>query len=105
MPIGKADPPLSSGVYALTFDSKVVYIGEAKGASGLRDRILSKHVYGDDNHAVQRALKPRFPDRRERRDFIRQEVCVQWVEIPDRNVCAVVERLLIWLLKPRWNAT
>ena len=103
--IGEANPPLTSGVYALIFDSEVVYVGEAKGASGLRDRILSKHVSGDDNHAVQRALKARFPDRHERRDFIRQAVGVQWIEIADPNECAVVERLLIWLLKPKWNAT
>ena len=42
--LGVADPPNVLGVYMLLVDNKIVYVGEAKGAKGLRDRLLSLTV-------------------------------------------------------------
>lgn len=63
VPLGKATPPSTSGVYLLSVGDNVTYAGEAKGSKGLRDRVLSKHISGDDNHAIQRAYLAGFPDR------------------------------------------
>ncbi len=38
--LGIANPPNVSGVYMLLMDDEVMYVGEAKGAKGLRDRLL-----------------------------------------------------------------
>lgn len=100
---GKADPPETSGVYMVLENDEIVYIGEAKGGGGLRDRILSKHLSGDDNHACQRALKQRFSDRLERRTYIKENVRVRWVEVDGLHKVAAVERMLIWLYNPPWN--
>ncbi len=45
----------------LLLDETVVYVGEAKGSKGLRDRLLSKHLSGDESHAIQRAFADTFP--------------------------------------------
>ncbi|MDZ7618408.1 MAG: hypothetical protein U1E05_15490 [Patescibacteria group bacterium] len=101
--LGVAAPPDSSGVYILLVSDKVVYVGEARGSKGLRDRLLSKHLSGDDNHAIQRAFKATFPDRKERRAHIKEIVSARWLEIEDHNRVSALERLLIWLLDPEWN--
>jgi len=80
-------------------------VGEAKGSGGLRDRILSKHVSGDDNHAIQRAHKLRFPDRKVRREFIKRNVFVRWVETVDANTAIALEGVLIAMFTPPWNGT
>ncbi len=101
--IGSADPPRKNGVYAFSIGDEVVYVGEAAGSSGLRDRILSKHVSGDEGHVLQNEFSVRFPDRRERRTFIKGHVIVQWVEIPDSLMVSLVEKLAIAVLNPRLN--
>ena len=103
--LGAARPPSGSGVYILSVGGEVTYVGEAKGSKGLRDRLVSKHLSGDDNHAAQRAFLTDFPDRVLRRRHIKENVHVRWVEISDRNKVAAVERLLICLLQPPWNRT
>lgn len=103
VPLGTASPPSTSGVYLLSVGEKVTYVGEAKGNKGLRDRLLSKHLSGDDNHAIQRAYLADFPDRLLRRDHIRANVLVRWLEIADRDRVTAVERVLIWLYRPAWN--
>jgi hypothetical protein len=70
--------------------------------AGLRS--LSKHIFGDDKHAIQRAYLADFPDRSLRREHIRANVLVRWVEIADPERVAAVERVLICLLgRPEWN--
>jgi len=101
--LGVANPPNVPGVYMLLVDDEIVYVGEAKGAKGLRDRLLSKHISGDDNHAIQRAFKPDFPDRGLRRDHIKGTVSARWLSIADTARVSTVERFLIWLYKPAWN--
>jgi hypothetical protein len=103
VPLGKATPPSTSGVYMLSVGEAVTYVGEAKGSGGLRDRLLSKHVSGDDSHAIQRAYLTSFPDRLLRRDHIRTNVLARWVEIADPDRAAAVERVLICMLGPEWN--
>lgn len=87
----------------LLVDGNVKYVGEAKGGKGLRDRLLSKHMSGDDNHAIQRAYKLDFPDRSLRREHIKKTVFARWLPIADPARVSVVERLLIWLYNPPWN--
>lgn len=103
VPLGKADPPSSIGVYIVSDADGVAYVGEAKGRKGLRDRLLSKHVSGDDKHAIQRALAYEFPDRLLRRAHMLEHVHVRWLAIDDPARVSVVERVLIWMLRPRWN--
>lgn len=104
VPLGKATPPSTSGVYLLSVGEKITYIGEAKGSGGLRDRLLSKHVSGDDTHAIQRAYLADFPDRLLRREHILTNVLARWIEIADPDRVAAVERVLICLLgRPEWN--
>lgn len=104
VPLHEASIPNRSGVYIFySGDGKILYVGEARGRNGLQDRVLSKHVAGDDSHALQRAYKLEYPDRLKRRDFIRQSILVQWLEISDSLRIPVVERVLIWLLSPPLN--
>ena len=103
VPLGKATPPTSIGVYIFSVDNIITYVGEAKGSLGLRDRLLNKHVSGDDRHAIQRALAVEFPDRQLRRAHLLEHVDVRWLELDDPGRVSAVERLLIWLLKPPWN--
>ena len=79
---GVAQPPRKPGAY-IVYDhtGALVYIGEAKGSGGLRDRLLSKHLSGDDNHALQRAYKSDFPDRLERRTYIKENVSIRWAPL------------------------
>lgn len=101
--LGLAKPPNVSGVYMLIVNNLIVYVGEAKGSKGLRDRLLSKHISGDDNHAIQRAFKDEFPDRLRRRDHIKEAVTARWLPISDLARVSVVERFLIWMYQPTWN--
>lgn len=101
--VGEALPPDTNGVYAFSVDDEIIYIGEASGSSGLRDRICRKHVSGDEGHALQKEFQGRFPNRLERRAFIKETISVQWVEIPDSLIVTLVEKLAIACLKPRLN--
>jgi hypothetical protein len=103
--IDEAQPPNDHGVYMLLVDGVVMYVGEAKGSKGLRDRILAKHVSGDDNHAIQRAFREEFPDRGLRRDHIKKTVFARWLNIAEPARISAVERVLIWLYEPVWNLT
>jgi hypothetical protein len=87
----------------LLVDDAVMYVGEAKGSKGLRDRLLSKHISGDDNHAIQRAYKLDFPDRALRREHIKKTVFARWLPIADPARVSAVEQLPIWLYDPPWN--
>jgi hypothetical protein len=101
--IGNASPPPTPGVYMLSVGEDVMYVGEAKGGGGLRDRLLNKHLSGDDKHAIQRAYLLEFPDRRLRRAHIRKHVFARWHAIPDADRVSAVERVLICLCQPPWN--
>ena len=98
--IGESDPPESSGVYLFLIGGHVMYVGEAKGSGGLRDRILRKHIAGDEGHALQRFFKNDFPDRTLRREHIKRNVYVKWVVVENIDCVSVVERMAIWLLNP-----
>lgn len=101
---GEANPPIKPGAYIIyDHENKLCYIGEAKGSGGLRDRLLRKHLSGDDSHAIQRAYKVSHPDRAIRREYIKGNVSVRWVATPDANTALAVERLLILMFKPTWN--
>lgn len=101
--LGRADPPAVNGVYMLSIGDVVKYVGEAKGSGGLRDRLLRKHLSGDDGHAIQRAYLAEFPDRRLRREHIKVTVMARWTAIEDRGRVSTVEQVLIWLYDPEWN--
>jgi len=101
--VGRAAPPEKNGVYAFSIGTEIVYIGEAAGSSGLKDRILRKHISGDEGHALQNEFKVQFPDRGDRRHFIKNSIFVQWTEISDSLMVSVVEKLAIGIVKPRLN--
>ena len=103
IPLGSADPPASPGIYALVHEDKIKYIGQAIGSKGLRDRLLSKHLSGDDGHALQRVFAFKYPDRNQRREYLRVHILAKWCCVPDRPTASVVERLLIWSMRPEWN--
>lgn len=99
--LGEADPPHEPGVYVLLDEEKsVVYVGIA---ANLNDRLRNKHISGDESHAIQRAFANQFPDRIERRRFIKENVRAKWLIVTDPNRAADLERLLIWLFAPTWN--
>jgi len=101
---GEANPPRKPGAYIIyDHENNLSYIGEAKGSGGLRDRLISKHLSGDDSHAIQRAYKTSYPDRTLRREYIKGNVSVRWVATPDANTALAVERLLILMFNPAWN--
>jgi hypothetical protein len=100
--IGASDPPNAPGVYVFILNDLAIYVGEAKGSGGLRDRILGKHVAGDERHALQRYFMKDSPDRLSRREYIKQNVKVRWIVVADEFV-PIVERLAIWLFSPRLN--
>jgi hypothetical protein len=101
--LGRANPPKVCGVYMLLVGDEIMYVGKANGLKGLRDRLLSKHISGDDKHAIQRAFKADFPDRALRREHIKKTVLARWVSIADPARASTVEQLLIWLCDPPWN--
>ena len=101
--VGSALPPKTNGVYNFSVEDEIIYVGEAAGSSGLRDRILSKHVSGDEGHALQSECKVKFPDRLDRRSFIKSSVSVQWVKNPDSLMVSLVEKLAIAAIKPCLN--
>ena len=101
--LGMASPPMKSGVYAFSEQGEIVYVGEASGSKGLRDRILYKHLSGDEGHGLQRAFEAEYPDRKARRDFLKKSLHIQWVEISDSLAASVVEKLAIEVLEPKYN--
>lgn len=101
--IGEANPPSTLGVYIFLIDGECMYVGEARGSGGLRDRILRKHVAGDEGHALQRHFKSLFSDRSQRREHIKRNVQVKWVVVENQEAVSVVERVAIWLLNPPLN--
>ena len=102
--LGDTNPPKEPGTYIIyDHNDELSYIGEAKGSGGLKDRLLSKHLSGDDKHAIQRAYKTSHPDRVLRRTYIKENVSVRWVATPDANTALAVERLLILMFNPAWN--
>ncbi|RYG99598.1 MAG: hypothetical protein EON58_03400 [Alphaproteobacteria bacterium] len=103
VPLGAADPPCTTGVYALVHEGQIKYIGEAIGSKGLRDRLLSKHLSGDDGHTLQRVFAAEFPERLLRREHIKNYVYAKWHCVPDRATASALERLLIWAMRPEWN--
>jgi len=102
--LGEAEPPSRPGAYIIyDHNGQPSYVGEAKGSGGLQDRLLRKHLSGDDSHAIQRAYNEKFPDRATRRNYIKKNVSVCWVETADAHTAVALERILILMLKPRWN--
>lgn len=73
-------------MFLLLVNGEIQYVGEAKGSGGLRDRLLQKHISGDESHAKQRAMQNRFPDRMRRREYIRNNVAAKWVLIDDPHI-------------------
>jgi excinuclease UvrABC nuclease subunit len=98
--LGEAKPPATPGVYAFVHEAQIRYIGEARN---LADRLLRKHLSGDEGHILQHVFAPAYPDRLQRREFIKGNVHAQWVCLPDAATASVVERVLIWTLRPEWN--
>jgi hypothetical protein len=97
-PLAEADLPKVPGVYVIIDEQlQACYVGKA--TRSLRDRVLSKHVSGDESHALQHAYKDRFPNRLERRKFLRENLRVKWLRVDDLVRIADLERLLIWLCK------
>ncbi len=103
IPLAEAVIPEEHGIDMFLFQGDIMYVGEAKGSGGLRDRILSKHLSGDESHALQKSFKIEFQNRMARREFIRQNIHVKWVVIDDTERVAMIERLAIWLFRPPWN--
>lgn len=101
--LGDARPPNTNGVYTFSFGNEIIYVGEAAGTYGLWDRICRKHLSGDEGHALQKEYQFQFPDRSLRRRFLKTNILVQWVEIPDSLVVTLVEKLAIAILEPRLN--
>ena len=102
--LGSANPPTDIGVYALFYEGELKYVGEAKGRKGLRDRLLSKHLSGDDGHTMQKVFISTYPDRSDRRKYIKNNVSAKWLAMDCPDTVSAIERLLIWALKPEWNA-
>jgi excinuclease UvrABC nuclease subunit len=99
--LGEANPPNTSGVYVLYDENMTLsYVGIA---TDLRNRLLNKHLSGDESHAIQRAYKLEYPDRAARREFIKHNVRAKWMQVDDPARAADLERLLIWLFQPPWN--
>jgi len=97
-----ADLPSEPGVYIVIDEQlKDCYVGKA--TRSLKDRVINKHVSGDESHALQRAYMDRYPDRLQRRNFIKENLNVKWLPISDTQRLADLERLLIWLLEPSHN--
>jgi hypothetical protein len=103
-PVGNADPPTQWGVYLLFDDHQNLrYAGKAIGKGGLKDRLCNKHVSGSESHALQRALQSRFPDRKARREYIKQNVYAKWLAQSDLARIRYLELLLVWLLEAPEN--
>jgi excinuclease UvrABC nuclease subunit len=100
--IVEADLPSAPGVYIIVDEQlQDCYVGKA--TRSLQDRVINKHVSGDESHALQRAYMNRYPDRLERRNYIKENLKVKWLHISDTQKLADLERLLIWLLQPMHN--
>jgi hypothetical protein len=55
-PLAEANLPEEPGVYIIIDERmEACYVGTA--TRSLRDRVLSKHVSGDESHAIQRAYQ------------------------------------------------
>ncbi|KRE08898.1 hypothetical protein ASE61_04950 [Bosea sp. Root670] len=101
--LGSANPPRKNGVYAFRQEGEILYVGEASSPSGLRGRILNKHLAGDEGHVLQNLFALSHPDRVARRDHMKTVIRVQWVEVPDSLLASVVEKLAIAGLAPPLN--
>ena len=101
--LGEARPPTDIGVYALYYEGALKYIGEAKGQKGLKDRLLNKHVSGDDSHTLHKIFLSKFPNKEERKSYIKKHISAKWVTISCPETVSALERLLIWSLQPEWN--
>jgi hypothetical protein len=101
--LGKATPSYDIGVYMLLIEDKVMYAGEATGKKGLRDRLLAKHLSGDEGHTLHRELKAPYPDKTLRRAYLEANVSARWLPIDGKHRARAVERMLIWLYDPPWN--
>jgi hypothetical protein len=65
--------PDAPGVYIFIDErGRECYVGKA--TRSLRNRVLSKHLSGDESHALQLAYMERFPDRLERRKFFKSRL-------------------------------
>jgi excinuclease UvrABC nuclease subunit len=98
----EADLPSEPGVYIIV-DEQLEHCYVGKATRSLQDRVVIKHVSGDESHALQRAYMNRYPDRLERRKYIKENLKVKWLQISDPQRLADLERLLIWLLQPLHN--
>jgi hypothetical protein len=85
-------------VYAHRGEPK--YVGST---DRLWDRLGSKHVAGDDGHAVQRAFSKAIPDRKARRAFLRRYLKVSYVETSTLEEAKALEHQLLKKYKPAWN--
>ena len=101
--LGVAKPPPDIGVYALYYENDLKYIGEAKGKNGLYDRLINKHISGDDRHTLHKVFLSSFPNKDERKAFIKTHISAKWVALSCPATVSAVERLLIWSLQPEWN--
>jgi excinuclease UvrABC nuclease subunit len=100
--IAQARIPETPGVYIiLNPQQRECYVGKA--TRNLRDRVLRKHVSGDESHAIQRSYESKYPDRTERRKFIREKMYVKWLPVSNLSRIADLERLLIWRLRTKYN--
>lgn len=103
MLLGEAAPPTVPGVYGFLYQGTLRYIGEAKGKRGLADRIMSKHLSGDESHALQRAFQTAYPYRLARRNFLKRSIRVKWIVVASPDWVGEIERRLIRLHRPEWN--
>lgn len=101
--LGVANPTYEIGVYALYYENKLMYIGEAKGNKGLKDRLLNKHISGDDGHTLHKVFLSEYPNKEERKAFIKSNISARWVYLSCPHTVSALERLLIWSLRPEWN--
>lgn len=101
--LGDAQPTNEIGVYALFYKKKLRYIGEAKGSRGLKDRLLSKHISGDDRHTLHKVFISDYPNKEDRKSFIKSNIGAKWVSLTCPDTVSALERLLIWSLQPEWN--
>jgi len=101
--LGEAKPPNEIGVYTLYFEDTLMYVGEAKGKKGLHDRLISKHISGDDSHTLHKAFLARFPDKNKRKALIKSNIYAKWIVMDCPETVSAFERLLIWSLRPAWN--
>lgn len=101
--------PRSSGLYAWYYQNRLVYIGQASGAGGLKDRLGRSHLADNKNQKLWKRFRSGFTAGREGKgayhQWIRENVSVKCVAIRDATIpdMLLYERLMIWSLSPSWN--